>query len=131
VPGSHRTSLDWLLPGRVIRALKPYKCHLLDVKSNQMIRYRPAAARGTRLPAMHLLVGDPTRLVACRCYRASDSSRTRVSMRPSPVISMRTVSPGTSHLGDSIPMATPLGVPVVMRSPGWSVVVALSHSMIS
>lgn len=44
---------------------------------------------------------------------------------------MRTVSPGTSHLGDFIPRATPLGVPVVMMSPGWRAVVALSHSMIS
>jgi hypothetical protein len=45
VPGSHRTSLDWLLPRQVIRALKPYECHLVDVNPNQMIRYRPGAAR--------------------------------------------------------------------------------------
>ncbi|MCU1683961.1 MAG: hypothetical protein JWQ81_4700, partial [Amycolatopsis sp.] len=41
---------------------------------------------------------------------------------PSPVISIRTASPGMSHFGDAIPTAGPAGVPVVMMSPGRRVV---------
>ena len=58
VPGSHRTSLGWLLPGLVIRAFKPYKPRTVDVKTDQMISYQPMRGPAVRLPAMHLLPGE-------------------------------------------------------------------------
>jgi hypothetical protein len=77
--------------------------------------------------------GDAYRSLLGEARRSSpsDSSTTGVSIRPRPVISMRTTSPGSSHRGDGRPAATPAGVPVVTMSPGRRVVVSLSHSMSS
>ncbi len=45
----------------------------------------------------------------------------RFSIAPSPSISTRTRSPGTSQRGGFMATATPAGVPVEIRSPGSSV----------
>lgn len=50
--------------------------------------------------------------------RAPQASRTGFSSVPSPVISIRTVSPGTRNTGGFRVKPTPAGVPVAIMSPG-------------
>lgn len=51
----------------------------------------------------------------------SDLAATVFSIAPMPSISHRTTSPACRNFGGSMPAPTPSGVPVAMRSPGWSV----------
>src|SRR4029450_11184518 len=59
------------------------------------------------------------------------SSSTGVVSPPSPSISIGTSSPSFSSTGGSRNTPTPAGVPVAIRSPGSSVIVALAYAMIS
>jgi protein-tyrosine phosphatase len=95
------------------------------------VRHRPKAITMERfLDALTEEAGGVQPWLTAHGWTEEDHAALQHKLLPSPVIVTRTVSPGVSQRGLAMPTATPPGVPVVMMSPGRSVVVLLSHSMI-